>query len=65
MLVCDWLLITTIAYTFQLAIESHMFEPLIQWFSNFQNVLGLVLISGSVAILLATLQLSSKEFEIQ
>jgi hypothetical protein len=41
-----------------------MFEVVIEWFSNFQNVLGLVLITGSVGILLATLHLSSKEFSV-
>ncbi|MCW3999039.1 MAG: hypothetical protein NWE93_02225 [Candidatus Bathyarchaeota archaeon] len=40
-----------------------MVEVIVEWFSSFQNVLGLVLIAGSIAILLATLQLSSKNFE--
>jgi hypothetical protein len=39
-----------------------MFEELITWFSNFQNVLGLVLVVGSMAILLKTLDMSSKNF---
>lgn len=39
-----------------------MFEGLIIWFSDFQNVLGLILIVASIGILLATLNLSSKQF---
>ena len=40
-----------------------MLEEWITWLSNFQNVLGLVLIAGSVALLLKTLDMSSKYFD--
>lgn len=39
------------------------FEAVIQWFGNFQNVLGLAIIATSAVIILATMHLSSKYYE--
>jgi hypothetical protein len=38
-----------------------MLEGLVAWFSNFNNVLGLILIAGSIALLLLTMKLVGKD----
>ena len=40
-----------------------MFEQVVIWFSNFQNVLGLVFIGSSMAVLLKALDMSSKYYK--
>jgi hypothetical protein len=38
-----------------------MFEAIVAWFSNFNNVLGLVLIAGAIAILILTMKIVGKD----
>jgi hypothetical protein len=42
-------------------VNDTMFEAVVAWFSNFNNVLGLLLIVGSIAILLLTMKIVGKD----
>jgi hypothetical protein len=40
-----------------------MFEIIVQFFSNFQNCLGTVLLVGSVVALFATIHIADKKYK--